>query len=77
MYNNLVAWYVNEVAGAKRSFDYTLSNIADTYNKHLGINKKCFTKSLQHEDKILLNIHQLVCILDLCLAFCSLLHFFF
>jgi len=42
--NNLVAWYVRDVAWAKRNLDFTLNDIAETYNKYLGVSKKKFFK---------------------------------
>ena len=44
-YNNLVAWYVRDVAWAKRNFDNTMSDIADQYNKYLGVNRSNFFKA--------------------------------
>lgn len=43
-YNNLVAWYVKDVAWAKRNLDFTLTSISETYEKHLGLSKKKFFK---------------------------------
>lgn len=44
VYNNLVAWYVKDVAWAKRNHDSTISDIAEINNKFLGVKKSSFFK---------------------------------
>lgn len=52
LYNNMVAWYIGYVREAKKDFDWTKNDIAEAYNKYLGINKKNFYK--QHSPKKLM-----------------------